>query len=95
MWDGSQNLVQFDGADDFDAIGDLLSELRVGVNGARRLCRYPEDRVPDRYSGLPIVGMPTRVTGTGVHNAWAVLANIADHRLLLALAALRRLERGQ
>jgi len=40
-----------------------------------------------------IEGLPLRVQNSGVHRAWAVVANIADHKTLIALAALRRLER--
>jgi hypothetical protein len=40
-----------------------------------------------------VLGLPSRVTGKGVHKAWAVIANISDHRTLSGLAALRRSER--
>jgi hypothetical protein len=95
VWDGDRALVEFFGADDFEVTGDLLAELKVEVGGSVRMCGYPADLVPDRYSGLPIVGLPTRVTGSGVRNAWAVVTNIANHRVILALAALRQLERDQ
>jgi hypothetical protein len=85
--------VEFIGADDFDCSGDLLSEIKIRDRQGEHMCRYPDDAVPERYAGLPVTGLPTRVCGDGVHNAWAVLANVADHRMLVALAALRRQER--
>ena len=82
-------------ADDFERSGDVLCEIKVPSDPGERICRYPEESIPERYSGLPVVGLTTRVTGPAVHNAWAVVANIADHRVLFALAALRRLERNR
>jgi hypothetical protein len=81
------------GADDFEQSGDALSEIKVPGEADERMCRYPEEAVPDRYIGLPFVGLPTRVSGPGVHKVWAVVASIADHRTLIVLAALRRPER--
>lgn len=72
-----------------------LGEIKVPGNTGERICRYPEESVPERYSGLPVAGLPTRVNGAGVHNAWAVVANVSDHRTMFALAALRRLERNR
>jgi hypothetical protein len=37
--------------------------------------------------------LPIRIRDPGVHNAWAVVSNIADNKTLIALAMLRRLER--
>lgn len=85
--------VEFFGADDFEASGDLLSEIKLRGERGERMCRYPDEAVPARYGTLSVAGMPSRVSGAGVHNAWAVVANIADHRTLCALAALRRIER--
>jgi hypothetical protein len=87
--------AEFLGADDFDRTGDILSEIKVPGDGALRRCRYPDEVVPERYGGLPVLGLPTRVSGPGVPNAWAVVANISDHRTILALAALRRVERAR
>jgi hypothetical protein len=39
------------------------------------------------------VGLPYRVDASGVHNVWAVVANISNHKTMIALAALRNLER--
>jgi hypothetical protein len=38
-------------------------------------------------------GLPIRIRDLGVHNSWGVVSNIADHKSLIALATLRRLER--
>jgi hypothetical protein len=93
VWIDSKVQAEFLAADDFEHSGDVLCEIKVPGDSGERICRYPEESIPERYSGLPVVGLPTRVGGKGVHHAWAVVANIADHRVLFALAALRRLER--
>jgi hypothetical protein len=95
VWIDGHPQAEFLGADDFDHSGDVLSEIKVPGSTGERICRYPEEPVPERYSGLPVVGLATRVSGDGVHNAWAAVANIADHRVLFALAALRRQERNR
>lgn len=93
VWVDDRPQAEFLGADDFASSGDVLAELKVPGDKAQRICRYPEEPVPERYAGLPVVGLPTRVSGPGVHNAWAVQANVSDHRTMCTLAALRRLER--
>lgn len=95
IWIDNHPHAEFLGADDFERSGDVLAEIKVPGDRGERICRYPEEAVPERYSGLPIVGLPTRVSGPNLHNAWAVVANVADHRVLFALAALRRLERDR
>jgi hypothetical protein len=85
--------AEFFGADDFEKSGDVLSEIRIHGTTGEPMCRYLEDAIPERYTTLNVVGMPTRVKAKGVHNAWAVVASIADHRTMIGLAALRRLER--
>jgi hypothetical protein len=95
VWIDDHPHAQFLGADDFERTGDVLSEIRVPGDSGERICRYPDEVIPERYSGLPTVGLPTRVSGPGVHQAWAVVASIADHRVMIALAALRRLERSR
>lgn len=95
IWIDSHPQAEFLGADDFERSGDVLCEIKVPGNSGERICRYPEEPLPERYAGLPVVGLPTRVSGPYVHNAWAVVANISDHRVLFALAALRRLERNR
>ena len=57
------------------------------------MCRYPDDVVPERYTAFNTVGLPTQIKSKGVRNAWAVVANISDHRTITALATLRRIER--
>ena len=93
IWVDGKPQAEFLGADDYTNSGDVLSELKVPGEHAQRICRYPDEPVPERYAGLPIVGLPTRVSGPSVHGAWAVVANVADHRTMCALAALRRLDR--
>ena len=93
IWVDGKPQAEFLGADDYTNSGDVLSELKVPGEHAQRICRYPEEPVPERYAGLPIVGLPTPVSGPSVHGAWAVVTNISDHRTMCALAALRRLER--
>ena len=93
VWIDDYVHAEFVGADDFDRSGDVLSEIKLPGEVGERMCRYPDERIPERYSGLPVVGLPTRIVASGVHNAWAVVANIGDHRVLCALACLRRLER--
>lgn len=95
VWIDGHPQAEFLAADDFDRSGDILSEIKVPGNAGERICRYLEEPIPERYAGLPVVGLTTRVSGAGVHNAWAVVANIADHRILFALAALRRFERSR
>lgn len=95
LWIDGHPQAEFVGTDDFEYSGDLVSEIKVPGEAGERMCRYPEESIPERYSGLPVIGLPTRVTGPGVHSAWAVLANIANHRLMIALPALRRSERDR
>jgi hypothetical protein len=85
--------AEFFGADDFEKSGEILSEIKLPGNKGERICRYPDEPIPERYAMFNVVGLPVRVQKSGVHNAWAVAANIADHKTLIALAALRRLER--
>jgi len=85
--------AEFFAADDFASSGEVLSEIKIHAEVGEPICRYPEDSIPERYAALNVVGMPTRVLAKGVHKAWAVVANVSDHRTMLALAALRRAER--
>lgn len=95
VWIDNHPHVEFLGTDDFERTGDVVAEIKVPGDKGERMCRYPEEAVPERYAGLPVVGLPTRVSGPGVHQAWAVIANVADHRTFVVLAALRRLERNR
>lgn len=92
IWFDDQLTADFVSADDFERTGDVLSEIRLPGNEGKRICRYPDEAIPERYLGLPVVGLPTRINGSGVHHAWSVVANIADHRVMVTLAAFRRLE---
>ena len=93
VWIDEHPHAEFLGADDFENSGEVLSEIRIPSNRGERILRYPEEPVPERYVMFNVVGLPLRVQGLGVHNAWAIVANISDHKTLIALAALRRLER--
>jgi len=86
--------VEFLGADDFVASGEVLSEIRAAGETGRGMCRYPDDPIPPGYLALQTVGLPNRVTGAGVRNAWMVVANICDHRSMIALASMRRAEKA-
>jgi len=85
--------AEFLGADDFEVSGEVLSEIKVPGNVGEIICRYPEEAVPERYNMFNVEGLPLSVKGKGVHNTWAVVASIGDHKTLAALAGLRRLEK--
>jgi len=85
--------AEFFGADDIEFSGEVLSDIKVRGEVGERICRYPEEPVPERYGMFRIVGLPNRVNAKGVHNAWAVVADISDHQSMITLAALRREER--
>jgi len=85
--------AEFLGADDFEVSGEVLSEIKVPGNVGERICRYPEEAVPERYNMFNVEGLPLRVRSKGVHGSWAVVASIGDHKTLVALAGLRRLEK--
>ncbi|MEW6118408.1 MAG: hypothetical protein AB1553_16155 [Nitrospirota bacterium] len=93
VWIDNYPHAEFFGADDFHVSGEVLSEIKVGGNGGESMCRYPDESIPERYTIFHTVGLPIRVNTKGVHNAWAVVANISDHKTMIALAALRRFER--
>lgn len=88
VWMDGYPRAEFFGADDFDTTGEVLCVIKVG----KKECRYQEDAIPERYAMFNIVGLPTRVTAKGVHNAWAIVANVADHKTMAALGGLRVLE---
>jgi hypothetical protein len=93
IWINNHPHAEFIGADDFDVSGELLSEIKVPGARGERICRYPDEPIPARYAMFKIEGMPNRIQGPGVRSAWAVVANIADHKTLITLAALKKLER--
>ena len=93
VWIDDHPHAKFLGADDFERSGEVLSEIKVPGDVGERICKYPDESIPERYSMFNVEGLPLRVQNSGVHRAWAVVANIADHKTLIALAALRRLER--
>jgi hypothetical protein len=86
--------AQFTGTDDFDATGDVVSEIRIQKPDGMSICRYPEDAVPIPYQPFNIVGLPIRIAQKGVHNAWAVQCNVSDHLHMIQVAMLRRLEKA-
>jgi hypothetical protein len=92
IWIDNYPQAEFVGADDFDTSGEVLSEIIVPSNGSSRICRYQEEPIPERYMMFNTVGLPVRIAARGVHRAWAVVANIADHRTMIAVASLRRHE---
>jgi len=92
VWIDNYPQAEFVGADDFDTSGEVLSEIIVPSDGSSRICRYPEEPVPERYMMFNTVGLPVRIKARGVHRTWAVVANIADHRTMVTIAALRRHE---
>lgn len=93
IWIDDYPHAEFLGSDDFEKSGEVLSEIKVPGNRGERICRYPSEPIPERYAMFNVEGLPIRVKGPRVHKAWGVVANIADHKSLIALAALRRLER--
>ena len=95
VWIDGHPQAEFLGVDDFGRSGEIICEIKIPGNKGERICRYPDEAIPERYTGLPIVGLPTRVTGPRVHSAWAVIASVADHRTMVAVAALRRFERDR
>ena len=93
VWIDDHPHAEFLGADDFEQSGEVLSEIKVPGDVGERICRYPDESIPERYAMFNVVGLPLRVQNRGVHQAWAVVSNIADHKTLITLATLRRLER--
>ena len=88
-----QPQVEFFGADDYGISGEVLAEIKVPGEKGERMCKYPDEPVPGRYVMFNTVGLPTRVSGKWLHKAWGVVANISDHKTMIALAALRKRER--
>ena len=93
VWIDGQPQAEFFGADDFEVSGEVLSDIWLRGDDGEVMCRYPDDAVPERYAGFVTVGLPLRVSAKGLRNSWVVVANVSDVRSMIALAALRRLER--
>jgi hypothetical protein len=93
VWIDGYPHAQFLGTDDFERTREALYEIKIAASDGERICRYPDDVVPERYSMFRVEGLPIRIRDPRVHNAWAVVSNITDHKTLIALAMLRRLER--
>ena len=92
-WINGYPFAEFLAADDFKNSGDLLSEIKLRKGDQRLMCRYPDDPVPPRYAMFNVQGMPTRISGKWLHNAWAVVANVCDHKTIISLAAMRQFEK--
>jgi hypothetical protein len=95
IWIDGHPQAEFLGADDYGKSGEVLSEIKVPGGRGERICRYPDEAIPERYGMFEVEGLPIRVSGSGVHGAWGVVVNIGDHKSMVALAGLRRLERSR
>jgi hypothetical protein len=56
------------------------------------MCRYKDDKLPERYMSFRVDSMKRRIQEDGVHDAWVVVTNVADHFTMAALATMRRYE---
>lgn len=95
VWIDRPVAIELTGADDFEVSGECLSVLqehRIEGESLKNV-RHPDDPVPQRYLMFEPVAMKSRIKGDRVPNAWAVAVNVADHRKMAALAALKNLER--
>lgn len=92
-WINGYPFAEFIATDDYEKSGDLMSEIKLRKGDNRLMCRYPDDPVPPRYAMFNVQGLPTRITGKGVRNAWAVVANLCDHKSIISLAAMRQFEK--
>lgn len=93
VWIDGHPHAEFLGADDFEKSGEVVAEIKVPGKRGERICRYPNEPIPERYTMFNVEGLKLRVRSKGVRGAWAVVANIGDHETMIALAGLRRLER--
>jgi hypothetical protein len=94
VWIDDYPRAEFLAADDFDITGEILSEIRFydDEGESKRMCRYASDAIPQRYSMFRVDSLKRRVSGDGVHDAWAIVANISDHITMSALAGMRKYE---
>jgi hypothetical protein len=94
IWIDNYPHAEFIEADDYKFSGDVLSEIRLSTGDRSEImCRYPNDPIPERYTAFNCVGLPIRISSKGIHNAWAVITNISDHKTMIAFAAMKRIER--
>lgn len=85
VWLDGHPHAEFLGADYYEHSSDLLCEIKVPGETGERKCRYPSETVPERYAGLPVVGLRTRVTGSKVHHAWSARIACRSTRVLCVL----------
>jgi len=94
VWIDNHPQIEFFGADNFGETGEVLSEIKAyDEERGEHICRYPYEAIPEPYTNFNIDGLPLRVKEKGVHKAWAIVANIADHKTMIEAAEIRRLER--
>jgi len=96
VWIDNYPYAEFFAADDFNVTGEVLSEIKFydEENESIRMCRYAEDVIPQRYSMFRVDSLKRRVKGPGVHDAWCVVSNIADHITMASLASIRKYEKS-
>jgi hypothetical protein len=94
VWLNKEPQAEFLEADDFATSRELLTEIRLPGEKNLRMCRFPDEPIPEQYSRFRVVGLPTRVHAKGVRSAWAVVTTLEDHKTVLALAALRQMARN-
>lgn len=58
-----------------------------------RPAMYDDDVVTERYMMFRADSFKRRVQSKGVPDVWAVVSNIADHKTMISLAAMRRYEK--
>ena len=94
VWIDDYPYAEFIAADDFNISGEVLSEIRFydKESQSKKMCRYGQDSVPQRYAVFRCDSMKRRISGERVHDAWAVVANISDNYTMAALAAMRKYE---
>lgn len=97
VWIDNYPRAEFMGADDFNLTGEVVSEVKISDKSEKstRMCRYGSDVVPQRYALFRTDSLKRRVSGVGVHDAWAVVVNVADHESMIALASMRKYEKGE
>ena len=96
VWIDDYPHAEFFASDDFNVTGEVLTEIRFydEEKDSIRMCRYAVEAVPQRYSIFRVDSLKRRVSGEGVHDAWAIVVNISDHVTMSSLAAMRKYERS-